>query len=38
MSTIPYGYWFVIGVASLLALVSAFWYFNSSGENKTSKP
>ena len=28
MNTIPYGYWFVIGVGILLALVSAYWYFD----------
>lgn len=30
MNTVPYGYWFVVSVASFLALVSAFWYFNAS--------
>lgn len=29
MNTIPYGYWLVVGIASLLALVSALWYFNA---------
>lgn len=37
MATIPYGYWFVAGVVSLLALVTLYWYANFYHKNETFK-